>query len=470
MSLKTDFLLESEAQNVRSERMALTALLFFFVSVLVFAWVSFSALMQDDVPVLELNISKKLTQEDAVITPQKPDRPAVPKTAKTDQTDDLLAMIADQKGGNGKAGVKNAAVDDRQTEKQAENIPEKEQSEKIVKQEDEAVLERKSEVLFIEKTVEQKVRTPAQQVLEDKLPPPTLVSGPLVKSLPAFKDIKADKSDNLPLEILSPLPELRDKDGLPKVFKNKSITKTPFDTYKRPVVQPLPAKVPMIAILLSGVGMRENATLSAIHALPAEVSLSFSPYTAHLEQSVSEARKAGHETFLDFPMQVGVFPAVDPGPVGMVSGLPERENKRRLHEIMAKNAAFIGLTGTLDETFSKTSPQMGGFIDELRQRNLIYVNNIGDFSISSANVFSPDIIIGDNFYRAAIVAQLEKARQKALKQGYAFIHASVKPIVILEIQKWMKSFERTDEEKELPPEAVFVPVSYLAEHVLHSDK
>ena len=448
-----DFDFKQKRKTKNAEKIVLGALAVFFTGLVFFAYVSFDALGGKKSARLMLNISKKITEPEEVLSPQISDVPQSPEKKsepKTEMTDDLLAMLAEQKDAPPAAKtepVETASGGD------AEKKP-------IEKKEN------KHEDLFTEKKEADKKRTPAQIVLEDRLPPPDLISGSLLQSLPNFGSIKASAPSVAPLPVIRPLPVLRDENGLPAPFVQKNETQTPFEAYKRPVSSDLPEKIPFVAVLLSGVGMRDNATSSAVNALSADVSLSYSPYATHLEKAVADARQAGHETFLDFPMQFGVFPAADPGPVGVVAGLPERENKRRLKEILSKNVAFIGLTGTVDETFSKTSPQMPSFVEELRQRRLIYINSSDDFKETAANVLTADVVIYKDFYRSAIKARLEKARRIALSRGYAFVHARAVPVVMLTIKDWMESFERRGDNADLLPELVFVPVSYLAEKTL----
>lgn len=322
----------------------------------------------------------------------------------------------------------------------------------------------KQEVLIIEKNMPETAPEPVFDRFA-KLPPPDLIQGGLVESLPNFADIKTEEPQIAPLAVLKPLPELADKNGLPHVFKDKNGTKTPFGLYRRPAPAVLPPKTPVVAVLLSSTGLRDNTTQAAINTLSSDVSLSISPYAENVEKIVESARNAGHETFLDFPMQTGVFPSADPGPVGAVAGLPKRENLRRLHDVLAQKAAFIGVAGTIGESFSEQTSQLDDFTKELFERRLLYVGGSSAPAGKTPNILIPDVVLDGEFYRAAIRAKLEKARRIALKKGYALVRSSAPPIAILEIQKWMESFKPRGENGELPPEIVFVPVSYLADIV-----
>ena len=88
--------------------------------------------------------------------------------------------------------------------------------------------------------------------------------------------------------------------------------RTPFEAYRRPFV---PDNRPKVALVIGGLGLNSRATQTAIEALPAEVTLSFSPYADGLQGWIDRARAAGHEVLLEIPMEPVDFPDNEiPGP------------------------------------------------------------------------------------------------------------------------------------------------------------
>ena len=59
---------------------------------------------------------------------------------------------------------------------------------------------------------------------------------------------------------------------------------------------------PRIAIVITKLGLLHGATAAAIDKLPADVTLSFSPYALDLPEWMAHARTLGHEIMLDLPM------------------------------------------------------------------------------------------------------------------------------------------------------------------------
>jgi hypothetical protein len=76
--------------------------------------------------------------------------------------------------------------------------------------------------------------------------------------------------------------------------------RTPFEAYRRPF---LPNGRPKVALVIGGLGLNTRATEAAIETLPAEITLSFSPYAEGLQGWVDMARAHGHEVLLETPME-----------------------------------------------------------------------------------------------------------------------------------------------------------------------
>lgn len=299
----------------------------------------------------------------------------------------------------------------------------------------------------------------------ERLPLPELVHTTLVASLPNFALIKQKESKGaIPLTAIQPLPTLR-KDGLPVKASNGL---TPFKAYAAGVAEK-PA-VPYIAVLLSGLGRRGNVTESAITSVPAVVSMSFSPYTPRLKEYVENARKTGHETLLDLPMQHGTFPETDPGPSGLVSGLPARENHNRLHKVMGADVAYIGLAAQRNQNFSYyAAAEMKKFAEEIHSRGLILIAGSDEADMPTfEKTIRPDVYIADNLYRAAIKARLEKGLKLAKQKGSAFVRIEAYPVTMVALIEFMRSLAPTEENP--VPQAVFVPVSYYAQQIAEAEK
>lgn len=291
-------------------------------------------------------------------------------------------------------------------------------------------------------------------------PPPDLIKTTLNTSLPDFSLIKKGFPANaVPLHVIEPLADFQQESRYGKL-PVKTKDGSPFQAYRRPVE--IPPQTPYVAVLFTGLGKRANATEAAINTLPATVSLAFTPYADKLKTYIANARRSGHETLLNLPMQQGVFPDTDPGPLGLVTGLPEQENRKRLHKVLGHDVAYIGVAAMAKENFSYSGTQMKPFYEEIIGRGLVYIDGTDDPRMPKfKKAARPDVHISENFYRAAIRAKLEQARQIALKKGSAFVRVETVPVTLVTVEEWMKSFAPTEDAP--VPELTFVPLSYYLE-------
>ena len=303
---------------------------------------------------------------------------------------------------------------------------------------------------------------------KDELPQPDLIQGNFMSSLPNFALIKPKSgSSAIPLHLIDPLPEMQEKNKYGRLPKKDSAGNSPLKAYAAPAVPP---QSPYIAFLLTGLGRRRNVTQSAITVMPSFVSLSFSPYSQNFDADVREARQTGHETLIDLPMQHGSFPESYPGPLGLVAGFSEQDNRARLYKVMARSVAYIGLTAQHNQNFSYyESAQMKAFVAEIDRRGLALIAGTDDKNMPVyRQTLRPDVYIADNMYRSAIRARLEKAKKIALEKGGAFVRVDALPISMITMLEFITEYLPKDEKT--IPEISFVPLSYHIEKTRENKK
>jgi polysaccharide deacetylase 2 family uncharacterized protein YibQ len=147
-----------------------------------------------------------------------------------------------------------------------------------------------------------------------------------------------------------------------------------WKVYARPLPKGIAAG-PRIALVVSGMGISENATNHAIEALPPEVTLSFAPYGAHLQGWITKARDAGHEVLLELPMEPFGYPQNDPGPYTMLSSLQPAENITRLEWLMSRFSGYAGVMNYQGARFTNSQAALAPILAALKARGLMYVDN-----------------------------------------------------------------------------------------------
>ena len=271
-----------------------------------------------------------------------------------------------------------------------------------------------------------------------------------------------------PLEIIPDLSEEKNGMILPKISGNGQ---KPWIEYaKTENVQPNFYKV---AIVLKNLGMDSMITTAAIETMPANISLSFSPYGRDLSQAVRHAREFGHETYVDWLLCSKNFLKADSGPMAMSITQNKEENLRRAEASLNVRAPIGGMVvnnGIADETIAE---HLQVIMENLQKRGLLIIDATGEDGIDKINIpglarRKADIVIDTQFVRKSIDEQLKRAEIIAKNNGSVLIAATPKPVVLHALKDWVETFspqltyEQMKEQQTAPEKPlVLVPVSNL---------
>lgn len=148
--------------------------------------------------------------------------------------------------------------------------------------------------------------------------------------------------------------------------------KTPWETYGRPSDSTITR--PRVGIMVTGLGLSRAATIAAITKLPAEVSLAFSPYAKDLNDWMVRSRRAGHEVFLELPMESSTFPLQDAGPLALSTQMDALSNMRKLVEVMSRFVGYTGVVSTMGSKFNADEAQLMPLLNQMKKRGLMFVD------------------------------------------------------------------------------------------------
>lgn len=263
-----------------------------------------------------------------------------------------------------------------------------------------------------------------------------------VNAAPLVAKLKEHKS-HYSLNLVEKNPDLYEQKGnfvLPKVSEK---AKKPWMEYGHQVqIAPNFYKV---SVVFKNTGIDVRTFESMNKALPSEISFSFSPYTINASEMITEARKLGHETYMDLLLASRDVLKADNGPLAMGLTVGEEENMRRFYTALSSNAPIGGMTivdGMIDET---TKSLLLSALEELKNRGLLIVdatsgNEVENIQMPKLPRKKADIVISDNFTNENIQYLLKQAEQIAQDKGQVLIVATPKPIVITAIKNWAESF------------------------------
>jgi polysaccharide deacetylase 2 family uncharacterized protein YibQ len=240
------------------------------------------------------------------------------------------------------------------------------------------------------------------------------------------------------------IPDLAEetKDG--PIPKMSPTGETPFAAYSRPSSAVAGSGKPMVAIVVTGLGLNEAGTLKAIGKLPPDISLAFAPYGATLSRTVAAAHAAGHELLLEIPMEPFDYPETDPGPQTLLTGQPAKSNIGKLYWLMSRFGGYLGLINNTGARFTASATDFGPIMEELGTRGLGYLDD-GSSNRSIADQLAKankvpfgrgDVMLDADPSRGQILAALDSLVTLAQSKGEAIGVISALPVSITTVAEW----------------------------------
>lgn len=210
----------------------------------------------------------------------------------------------------------------------------------------------------------------------------------------------------------------------------------PYQVYARPFTGD--AKAPKIAVVVAGLGLSHEATAAAIEATPPGVTLAFDVAAAQLAERMAAARRAGHETLLELGMQSEAFPAVDPGPGGLLAVLSPAENATRLEHALAAAPVYVGVLARGGDAYAASASHAAALMTTLRQAGLAFVSAVPFASADAYPARAPvDVAIPAGSFRELISARLQQAEAVARARGGAVVEIAATPLALAQLLPWI---------------------------------
>src|SRR5690242_5734755 len=223
----------------------------------------------------------------------------------------------------------------------------------------------------------------------------------------------------------------------------------PFTVYAAEADRAKAAKMPVVAIVIGGLGVGAAKTADAIMKLPAAVTLAFTPYGADPGKLAERARAQRHEIFLQVPMEPYDYPDNDPGPQTLLATLGPEQNLDRLHWHLSRLQGYAGIANFMGARFIATDAVMQPVIKEAAKRGLGFFDDgsaprsvAAQLAASQTTPFAKgDVIIDAVPTPPEIDHALAKLEGLAKDRGVAVGTASALPVSIERIGVWIKTLE-----------------------------
>jgi hypothetical protein len=223
----------------------------------------------------------------------------------------------------------------------------------------------------------------------------------------------------------------------------------PFTAYAAEADRAKAAKMPVVAIVVSGLGVGAAKTTDAIMKLPPAVTLAFTPYGSDPAKLAERARAQRHEILLQIPMEPFDYPDNDPGPQTLLTTLAPEQNLDRMYWHLSRFQGYAGIANFMGARFVVNDAVMQPIVREAAKRGLGYLDDG-----SAPRSVAPTLAAGQAmpFGRADLsidavptASEIDRALVKleslARERGVAIGIASALPISIERIGVWIKTLE-----------------------------
>ena len=223
----------------------------------------------------------------------------------------------------------------------------------------------------------------------------------------------------------------------------------PFTVYAAEADRAKAAKMPVVSIVIAGLGVGAAKTTDAIMKLPPAVTLAFTPYGSDPSKLAERARAQRHEILLQIPMEPFDYPDNDPGPQTLLTTLAPEANLDRLYWHLSRFQGYAGIANFMGARFVVSDAVMQPIIREAAKRGLGYLDD-GSAPRSTAPALAAsqaipfakaDLAIDAVPTAGEIDRALARLENLAKERGIAVGVASALPISIERIGIWIKALE-----------------------------
>jgi polysaccharide deacetylase 2 family uncharacterized protein YibQ len=223
----------------------------------------------------------------------------------------------------------------------------------------------------------------------------------------------------------------------------------PFTVYAADADRTKAARMPVVAIVIGGLGVGAAKTTDAIMKLPPAVTLAFTPYGSDPAKLTERARAQRHEILLQVPMEPFDYPDNDPGPQTLLTSQTAEQNIDRLYWHLSRFQGYAGIANFMGARFTATESVMQPIIREAAKRGLGYLDDgstprsaAPSLTAAEAMPFArADFTIDAVPTSAEIDRTLVKLETLAKERGLAVGVASALPISIERIAAWTKTLD-----------------------------
>lgn len=222
----------------------------------------------------------------------------------------------------------------------------------------------------------------------------------------------------------------------------------PWRYYSRPF--PIENTQPRLAIVLRDMGLSESNTGDAIRTLPGEITFAFSPYADNLGKMMQAARDRGHETLLQFPLEVQPGSRTDVGPRAYSTLQTPSVNQDNNFFMLAQMQGSIGMITDGGQRLVNNEAALKPLMQGLADRGLVFVDDTMQNETLSPLLaeqmkapWTRSLMrIDDTLSLDAMDVAMGQAVALARQNGRALVVGQSSPLVRSVVANWAHRLER----------------------------
>ncbi len=248
----------------------------------------------------------------------------------------------------------------------------------------------------------------------------------------------------------------------PEMAAKATKSKAPADIYARKFSNP--EGLPMVGLVIGGLGMNATQTQLAIDDLPANVTLSFALDSKRLDHWIKTARADGHEVLIEVPMEAYDYGRMKMHPDTLLAGADAKANLSRLDSVLSRTSGYFGIVNYQGAKFAADKASANPVLKHLSEKGLAFVDD-GSFERTSLESLARSN--GLRYARAAgpidtrqtpadIGAELMELESLALEKGAAFGSGYGFPVTVEAAKVWISQLDERG--------LVLAPVSAIVNH------
>lgn len=200
------------------------------------------------------------------------------------------------------------------------------------------------------------------------------------------------------------------------------------------------APVPWVTVVVRGVGLAEASTQAAL-ALPSAIALAFSPYARRLDEWRAQAKSAGHELWVELPLEPADPSRADAGEHALRPQQDEAARLAGLDWALGRLPDAVGAVAAAG-AFAYQPSAFAPLARVLAARGLRFVELGGRqlldvVTASGVGHASAEVALDAGAAPEAIDRALDELAEQARRHGGAVAHVYADPSTLARLAAWV---------------------------------